>query len=193
MKITLRRAAKIRNRLTERLGEVRYKLASEDNVSVNIFDVNIYQQIVDRSIAFEDLLARYMAISSTLFSIRSLIDAANAESGIHPLLAEQAQLQGQLSLLKRIADTTETVPSVDSVDARVSGARQRNVAATRIHSDELSFSCVTSAIRTSVINIMQTIQERLDVIQEQLESLNANRTIEITQGELALLQSERLI
>jgi hypothetical protein len=39
----------------------------------------------------------------------------------------------------------------------------------------------------------QQFQARLDSIQDQIESLNANRTVEVTPSELALLQSERLI
>jgi len=141
---------------------------------------------------FGDLMARFMAVSKVLFGLRARIDVVNAECGINGLLAEQNQLKGQLAVINILAQANEVMPSHDDIKARLVGLKERNVKAT-YGTDTMTFSCIPQETVNAAKIEAQQCQSRLDAIQDHLETLNANRTVELTPSDLALLQSERLI
>lgn len=192
--ITLRRAAKIRNRLTQHLAELRTKLRREMSVTVNVYDApsDVIKQISNAENEFSGAVTRFMAVSQVLYGLRSRIDVVNAESGINKLLAEQAQLKGQLSMESSIEQHAEVVPSRDTIISRLSGAKERN-AVSSYGNEVISISCVSPDVVKLVQTSIQQHQSRLDVIQDQLESLNSSHFVELTSSDLALLQSERLV
>ena len=190
--ITLRRAAKIRNRLTQHLAELRMKIRRENTITLNVYDIDVIDQVMGQTDLFGDLMARFMAVSKVLFGLRARIDVVNAECGINGLLAEQNQLKGQLAVINILAQANEVMPSHDDIKARLVGLKERNVKAT-YGADTMTFSCIPQETVNAAKIDAQHCQSRLDAIQDQLESLNANRTVELTPSDLALLQSERLI
>ena len=190
--ITLRRAAKIRNRLTQHLAELRMKIRRENTITLNVYDTDVIDQVMGQTDLFGDLMARFMAVSKVLFGLRARIDVVNAECGINGLLAEQNQLKGQLAVINILAQANEVMPSHDDIKARLVGLKERNVKAT-YGADTMTFSCIPQETVNAAKIDAQHCQSRLDAIQDQLESLNANRTVELTPSDLALLQSERLI
>jgi hypothetical protein len=190
--VTLRRAAKIRNRLTQHLAELRTKLRRENTITLNIYDTDVIDQVMSQTDLFGDLMARFMAVSKVLFGLRARIDVVNAECGINGLLAERTQLMGQLAVINILAQTNDVMPSHEDIKARLVGAKERNTVAT-YGKEELTFSCIPQETVNVAKIEAQQCQSRLDAIQDQLESLNANRTVELTPSDLALLQSERLI
>jgi len=190
--ITLRRAAKLRNRITQHLAELRSKLLRDTSIVVNIYDQSVAAKVTAQSELYNEILTRFMAVSQVLFGLRARIDVVNAECGINALLAEQNQVKGQLSVVQRVVQSEDTTPSDKDIELRLQGVKERNAVAT-YGSNEMSFSCISDKMVVAAKITAQQFQARLDSIQDQIESLNANRTVEVTPSELALLQSERLI
>lgn len=190
--VTLRRAAKIRNRLTQHLAELRAKMHNADSVTINVYDSKIGEKIVEQTNRYNELMTRFMSVSQVLFGLRNRIDIVNAECGINSLLAEQNQLKGQLTVVNRVAQCSNVTPDLADLTARIEGAKAKNASA-GYSRDEIGVSCISSQMVVAAKIVVQKTQARLDEIQDQIESLNANRTVEITPSDLALLQSERLI
>jgi hypothetical protein len=190
--VTLRRAAKIRNRLTQHLAELRSKLHNADSIVINIYDGKIGEKISEQTDKYNELMTRFMTTSQVLFGLRNRIDIVNAECGINSLLAEQNQLKGQLAIVNRVAQSTAVTPNLDDLVSRIEGTKSRNAASTYVR-DEVSVPCISHQMVAAAKIVAQQTQVRLDEIQDQIESLNANRTVEVTPSDLALMQSERLI
>ena len=189
--VTLRRAAKIRNRLTERLAVVANELR-HTAVNVNIYDVDIPAALSGKAEDYNETLARFLAVSRTLFSVRSKIDNANATRGVNVLLAEQVALLGQLRTMKTIADIPEARVDDATIAARVNGQLERAKVA-QYAQETIVLTFVTDAMVESAKEQVQEIQARLDVIQETLESINSTQKIDLHDSDVAVLVQERLV
>jgi hypothetical protein len=189
--ITLRRAAKIRNRLTERLSVIANELR-HTAVNVNIYDVDIPGDLSGKAEDYNENLARFLAVSRVLFSVRSKIDNVNAARGVNALLAEQVALLGQLRTMKTIADIPEARVDDATIAARVNGQLERAKVA-QYAQETIVLTFVTDAMVESAKEQVQEIQARLDVIQESLESINSTQKIDISDADAAVLVQERLV
>lgn len=189
--MTLRRAAKIRNRLTERLAELSSMLVNTHS-TVNIYDLNISTKLSTDADVYAETLARFYAVSQTLFAIRSRIEDSNTSNGVNRLLTERVALLGQLRLIKRIASTTEVRLDNALIKARVDGAIERAKVA-QYSNDTIAFNFITTSMVESAKQQTVEIQARLDIIQDELENINSNQKISMTDAEMSVLTQERII
>ena len=194
MKITLRRAAKLRNRVATRLQEVQNQHLSHLAVSVNIYDPDVVDQLSGKAEDFNEAFVRYIALSGVLVRLRQAVSAVNTAEGIDDLLAEQVALLGQRAVVSRIAALQHFRPSAEQIKARLEGQVDMNKngrgygASTNI---DLVF--VTEEVVLDAQNKLQQIQARLDEIQDRLEAINSTRHIELSEQSLAALTAEKLV
>ena len=189
--VTLRRAAKIRNRLTERLAIVASELR-HTAVNVNIYDVDIPEFLSGKAEDYNELMARFLAVSRVLHSIRVRIDVENSAKNVNTLLAEQVALLGQLRTIKTVADLGEARVNDETIEARVNGQLERAKVA-QYAQENIVLTFVTDAMVESAKEQVREIQIRLDEIQEALESINSTTKINLSESDLAVLQQERII
>lgn len=189
--ITLRRAAKIRNRLTERLAELNGKLRTH-SVSVNVYQPNIHDTLVGYAEDYNEVFSRFTAVSRVLLNIRKTIDYANSQRGVNNRLAESVALLGQLRVAKQLANIDVPRFSREELEARISGHLER-LKVSEYAQDALPFTFISEEMVESAKEQVRDIQARLDVIQEELESINSTTKVELSDVDLAVLQQERII
>ena len=188
--ITLRRAAKIRNRLQGRLHELERQVESSI-AQVNIHDPDVLTQLHAAVEKHRAAVALYDVVSNTAENIRLKIGQANHKAGITDILTRQAAVQGRLAVYRRIS-TLSVMPSDEQIQARIDAAR---VAQPNSYSasDTAAYSAATPEVVESARQLIHSLQSTADALQDSLESLNAQTTIELEDVELAILQSEGLI
>lgn len=194
--VTLRKAAKIRNKLMNLIGTLRTELLSTKEVTVVVHDPDIPSLISDATEKFNSTLARYEAVSQCLHGIRARISRVNAEKGINTLLTEQATLLGKKSVFADIISTLDTSVDDKTIMCRIAAAREKDISATTTRyerTDRMSFGVISDSLIEECKNKLQAIQSELDDIQDQLESINSVTKIELLDSDLAILQSERLV
>lgn len=189
--ITLRRAAKLRNRLTERLAQISAELRNTA-VNVNLYDLDITTKLAGKAEDYNELIVRFFAVSRALYSVRHRIDVANAAQGVNSRLAEQVALLGQLRAMKTVADIKEARPSEALIAARITGQLER-LKVSEYAQDHMAFTFITEEMIESAKDQVVNLQTRLDVLQEELEAINSGQKIIMEDAELAVLQQERIV
>lgn len=190
-KITLRRAAKLRNRLTERLAELSGKLRNH-SVAVNVYQPNIHDTLVGYAEDYNEVFSRFTAVSRVLVNIRKAVDARNAALGVNDRLAESVALLGQIRVVKQIAAIEVARFSKDELTARINGHLER-LKVSEYAQDSLPLTFISEEMVESAKSQVRDIQARLDIIQEELETINSGQKVELNDVDLAVLQQERLI
>ena len=195
MKLTLRRAAKLRNRVANRLQEIQNQHLNHLAVSVNIYDPDVVDQLNDKAEDFNEAFVRYMALSGVLVRLRQSVGAVNAAEGIDDLLAEQVALLGQRAVVSRIAGLQHFRPTTEQVQARLEGQvdMNKNGRGYGAGVTNIDLVFVTEAVVLDAQVRLQQIQARLDEIQDRLEAINSTRHIELNEQSLATLTAEKLI
>jgi hypothetical protein len=183
MKITLRRAAKIRNRVSAKLQEINDRQLTRLDKEVNIYDPDVINQLHDEADHFNEAFARYMALSVALMEIRKSIGQINAAEGVDALLTEQAALLGQRAVVLRIVSHANIRPTVEQITARQTGQVDINKSGgARAFGNiaTMSIPFLTEEMISGAHTILQNIQVRLDDIQERLETINSSKYIELS-------------
>lgn len=196
MKITLRRAAKLRNRVAARLQEIQNANLTNLYVTVNIYDPDVADQLSGKAEDFNEAFVRYIALSGVLVRLRQAVGKVNTQEGVDDLLAEQVALLGQRAVISRIAGLTQFRPTEAQVKARLDGQAEVNKAGRRGYGGDdttINFVFLTENVVEDAKNKLQQIQTRLDEIQDRLEAINASRNIELSEQSLATLTAEKLI
>lgn len=192
--ITLRRAAKIRNRLTERLLQLSVDL-NRTSAMINIYnaDTEAVDSLHGAAEDYNAAFVRFLAVSRSLLTIRTQIDAANAEAGVNALLAERVARLGTLRIVKNLKDMKELRPSAATISGRITGQRERQKVASGYSQEEIEFPFVTEEMRTAASEHVGVLQSRLDVIQDELETINATIKITLSESDISVIDSEGLV
>lgn len=198
-KITLRRAAKLRNRMMERLREITTNDLRRIMVNVNIYDPDIISQVDNETQAWNTAFARFTALSAALSEVRDLIGKVNATNGVDTLLTSQVALLGQRSVLAEIASNVNVRPTNEQITARIEGTINlvQNGGASRgrgygVSEDTHVIYTITQEMRDAASHELQLVSRQLDMIQDRLESINSNSHIELNDEILATIVNEKL-
>lgn len=190
MKISLRKAAALQNRINETIRSIKI---------VTTIGLNEFQKfdVVDRG--NKDLLAndsRRKDLLVALYRIRGWVGAANAASGIDALLAQAAYTDKRI---QQLSELTELQPreSTEVIEGRV--AKLAGLAETsqrmRLYGefDEVKVSLVsTREIKAFKQEVMELKKQKQSINDEILE-LNIKTEIELTAEVVGILQSEDLV
>jgi hypothetical protein len=194
MKLTLRRSAKLRNRVADRIQEIQATHLQKLTASINVFDPDVSEQLTKHAENFNTAYARYTALSGVLVGIRQAINAANATYGVHDLLAEQAALLGRRRVLTNIAGLGSFRPTDEQIHARLDGQITMNKAGRGYGADtQISFVYLPELVVIEAGGELCITQARLDEIQDKLEAINSSRHIELSDQMVVTLTAEMLI
>ena len=197
-KITLRRAAKLRNRMMERLREISSTDLRRTAVNVNVYDPDVIAQVDNETQAWNTAFARFTALSAALSEVRDLIGKVNASNGVDSLLTSQVALLGQRAVLAEIASNVNVRPTNEQIKARIEGSinMAKTGAAPRrgygVSEDSHTISTITQEMRDAATNELQLVNRQLDIIQDRLESINSHSHIELNDEVLATIANDKL-
>jgi hypothetical protein len=156
--VTLRRAAKIRNRLETRVAELSMKLR-QVHVSINVHDTNIVAQLSEKENQYRELMGRYVAASGVLTNLRLRIGTSNATTGLNDLLTQQTALLGQLRTVQTVSDLDEPRLSDDQLLVRSAAQSQRaKTVETYGNSDVMNVTFVSATLIEDAKSTAQELQ-----------------------------------
>ena len=189
MKISLRKAAALQNRINETIRSIKI---------VTTIGLNEFQKfdVVDHG--NKDLLAndgRRKELLAALYRIRGWVGAANAASGIDALLAQAAYTDKRI---QQLSELTELQPreSTEVIEGRIAKlAGQETSQRMRLYGefDEVKVSLVsTREIKAFKQEVMELKKQKQSINDEILE-LNIKTEIELTAEVVDVLRSEDLV
>lgn len=191
MKISLRKAAKYRNRVAENINTLSRALADVTK-SVSVFDPNIPSQLTAESGRFLGDYTRYKLLSDALLKIRVLIGNANHTSGIDELLAQKAYIEGRLSTLNTIIKMKDFRLSDAIIDARLGSFKER-ATNTEYSETTINFVFLNNDDAILLREEHAELKRKLDGIQDELDVLNATTSVELSAELEAVLRQENII
>ena len=191
--LTLRRAAKLRNRLQQKVDELASKVGNTSCV-FNVADPDQLEQLSAKSEEYLSTLARYDAVSAVLVAVRTKLGQANINE-VNGLLAEQAALRGRLVTLTPVASALTSTPTEEQFLARIQSERDRmKVVTDGYHRPPvIEISLLSKEVIESAKSTCQTILARIDEIQDRLDAHNTSTKIELSDTDVSVLKFEKLI
>lgn len=190
MKISLRKATKLRNKVQERVNEL-YRDLSFTSIPVNVFDPDPLKIVRGAQEDFVRTYALYTSRVGILFELRELIGVANATSGISDNLTKIAASTAQSNVIKRVLRGTERL-SDDQITARVSGAQEKQKG-NSYASEEITFEFLDEATLIELKNHEIEIRRRIEELIDQNEQLNNTVTITISDTTVTWLKSDGIL
>jgi hypothetical protein len=195
MKISLKRALKLRKELEAMLSKVEFpttgklSLLIEANVRDPMKAINGYTG------SLLDHLKEYETLSATLAAIRVGISKANVQQ-IEGILASMAHIDRRLSMLRKIAGTGQT-PADEEVVAHVSRAVAQPTELRSGYGTQSSTSLSFSVVSAQMIGeaneaIIALKRERAD-LEDKRAGVNASTQIEIDEDQAEVLRKFGLV
>lgn len=196
-KITLRRAAKLRNRMMERIRDIATTDLKNCTVNVNVYDPDVITQVDMETQKLNTSFGRFRMLSAALSEVRGQIGKANAANNVDTLLTTQVALLGQRAVLSDIANNVNLRPTDEQITARIAGyVSQAKTGVSRRggygNDDVQNISTLTTSMRDDAVNQLHLVNRELDLIQDQLELINANTQIELSDQVLTTITAEKL-
>lgn len=196
MKITLRKAGKLRNKMHTKLTTLAQEL-NLVNVSVNIYDSidKNYDVLLTASNKYQATLAQYVTLSEALVKLRTAIATANEQSGINLLLANQAGLVARKSILESMAHRVDAViPERTSYDSLVNGQLVLNAGTSRSYTEKTIHFGILTAKNVSEAELqLVELQSTLESIQDELEERNVNVHLTLDTEIVSVLKANNII
>lgn len=191
--ISLRRAAKLRSRMENRLRELESELTSNTILTVNVYDPDVATQFGQQQETFLGLYARYVALSRAVSSFRGLISQTNARVQVDTMLAMNAQVNRHLQILRKLVNVAPR-PSDDQIRARLDGAKIEAAAGTsRYGSGEVSYTLLTKDVLDQLDAEAKGLVALSNGTSDSLEAANSTTMLGLTDDIQAILDSEGLL
>ena len=194
MKITLRKAGKVRNKVQQKLQTLSMQL-NQLGVSVNVYaDLEASRMKLNKANAeFTETLASYTALSDVVVQIRSAIATANENAGVNLLLANQAALTGKKSIFSRIARETAVAPSLEEMTSLITGQVNLNSGNGRYPEKELGFNILTQEQIDAAEAEVVTLNKALDAIVDELEERNVSVSLTLDDALVSVLTAHNIV
>lgn len=198
MNITLRRAAKLRSKIEQRLTEIESDLR-HINQSVNIYDPDPLAAINKAEQDFRATLARYERLSGVQAHLRGLISQTNSrqEVQIDVGLSFIAQLNKHLNLLRRVTRLTPrsdyTRLADDQITGRIAGCKEMAASGNQQTRPNQEFFVLSQ----ETFNLLDQEEVRLKSLvedtQDKLDAANATTMLALTENVVSVLRAEKLL
>ncbi len=190
MNITLRKANAIQNSINDALKSIKM---------VTTIDINEFQNVETEIQTANDKLmandARRQQLTMSLYNIRALVGAANAQSGIDVNLAKAAFIDKRIGQLEEIAGLSPHT-SLDVINGKLEKIRNDKGESRR------SFYSLNEGVTTTVVNTTQIDQAKAEIlnlkkqkqkINDEILELNIKTEIPLSDDTVATLQAEGLL
>lgn len=191
MKITLRKAAKIRNALEAKVNEI-YRDVTETKEAVNVYDPEPIAVINARYETFQRTYAKYISLTKVLYGLRSQISAANSRVGVSANLTNIAMYNSLLGVVSRISKGTPRLTD-EQINNRLVGIRDKIKSGGFGVSDIVDFNFLPTTSFDSLENEQKNLKRAIDDLHEVNERLNMTSIIDISDKAVQILQMNGLL
>ena len=189
--------------LTLRKANTLQKVIQEQMTGIAInptVDINEFQDL-DQTLAkaAQDLLAADMRRSDllmALYTIRTLVGAANAQSGIASKLSHAAYIDKRLAQLEQMVVKTALMTDVTVIRGQLEKIRSRPAdsrASLYGHHDDVTTGVLTEEQINSVRTVIADLRKQKQKANDEILELNVSTTVQLTPEVEAVLQREGII
>lgn len=195
MKITLKRALKLRKELEAHLQKIELPTSVAVSLLIEGNITNPEAALKPGTDALIDRVDAYLRLSQVLAVLRSSIARANVENGIEDTLAQAAHHTRAMAIYKKLSSAGVT-PAAEQLKAELAFSQQS------LQNKELGYgrpdrsvnvSVVPPELREKAAEHYTTYKRSLEALEDQRTGTNASVKIEIAEGDAELLQQQGLI
>ena len=190
MKVTLRKAAKIRNRIEDRLAELKDSLADKSSYrgygqpqnftkTISVYDTDVMEQLAKAESKIVVDYNQFVQLSNAMAWLRSEISTKNVECGISAILAAINALESQLKVVESLSKA-DVALNQGQLEARLEGERGKISRSTSPVESTISFPYLTDGAVESFKERIVELQNAVGQSHDSLENLNGTVTIEIS-------------
>jgi hypothetical protein len=190
MNITLRKASALQNRINETINDIRI----ETYVDLNEFQ-DAKEVLATANQTLFDNDARRQQLLLTLYTVRSLVAAANSASGVDLKLATAAFIDKRIAQLDPIAHLPER-ESLDIINGRLAKIKaQEPSSRSRLYGDQDSVK--TSVVDSDQIKLIKqeilSLKKQKQTINDEVLELNIKTEIPLSDESVAILTAEGIL
>lgn len=189
MKVTLRQAHKLVEKIAGRLG----KIELSTQATVNLWDTTPASELyMSLQAELENNIERQLDLLGARQDIRTSVQAVNA-SEINGLVAARKALLDQLSTYRHLQGTIEknTISGSDALASKIASSRESPQTSYSI--DTIRVSLYDDAKVTALDKKINELQLRVEAMEDQLTTSNATAQITIGERTLAVLRREGIV
>lgn len=189
MKISLRKASALQNRINETLREVLVTTRVEVSEFVDV------EQTVDKAInTFNTNESRRNKLLIALYNIRSLVGTANVNSTIDMKLATAAYIDKRLAQLQELVNQP-VMQSYAEIKGKVAKAAALAPEARRFSYDSegVQVSIITAEHVAQFKKEIAALRKQKQKINDEILELNIKTEIELSDATVVLLQNEGIL
>ncbi len=194
MKITLKRALKLRKEIEALLAKI--ELPTTAVISL-LVDTDVKQAVAAGADKLEYKVDEYRDLSATLTSIRVQVATMNLSCGVENILAEIADIDRLIAIHRKVA-TASVTPADDLLVAEIALSKKalESPEEARIYgrpAREVGIAVVSSAMRDNALATISDLKRQRETKEDERTAKNASMTIEIGDGYAALLRKLGLL
>ena len=191
--VSLRRAAKIRNKIEEKIRELQADMAHLQTLNLHILDSNVQDTIHARRNEFLNAFTRLAALNTVLYTIRVRIGSANAASGINDKLTLLSLLNTQRQNIRMVLTRAKNgVLTPEQITNRLALLKAQVESGNNYVQD-----LTVPVVNAEIINALQVDDRKLssdiDATNDSIEEINNIVTVEIDDAHISVLQAEGLL
>lgn len=191
MKVTLRKAAKIRSKIENKLRDI-YVQISYPVVDINVYDPDPVEQFREAKRDFYRKYIEYTTLLNALVELRTLIANANANVGINTDLTKLAGLNARLSLVKKYKNENNGLTE-DQLKARVNGLRERLSLSEYATHEVIRVSFFDFDTQQEFVSEEYSLQNEVEHIVEEIERKNNTHYVVLNDDLVSVLNNFNLL
>jgi hypothetical protein len=187
MRITLRKANKLRNKLQAKNQELRTELSeTQTGNTVTIFDPDVVAQVQARENEFKSIIARFSSTSILLAYLKSVIAEKNVASGVSEKLSILDGLTNRLVIWRQLSDV-EARPTDEQIVSRLEGLKAAAMVNANRYGDNNTFnvSFLSKETVTACQNEVTRVEREIAALNDTIEELNASTLIDLDDASVA--------
>jgi hypothetical protein len=190
MNITLRKANALQNAINDAMKSIKLELVAEFN---EFQDPSV--ELQRRNAEFFENDTRRSDLLLTQFSIRGLVGAANATSGVDAKLTQAAYIDkriGQLELIAGASEATDLTIINGKLD-KIRNRKEESRASLYGRDDSVSTGIVSKEQIASAKAMVRELKKQKQVLNDEVLELNVRTEIVLTDDVEKILRAEGLI
>lgn len=211
--VTLRKAAKIRSKMSVKMTEIQQEFRGFATTQISIytptsevgseFDTNETKALA--------IFARLQALGAAYADVRKAISAANESNGISELLASANYFEAMLNVVRQqkamsqpravrrralygeeMTPTDAARPSQEVILARIAGQVERSKVAAAVQDEMMVFPTYQQKTLNDFERFGKEVENKIAAIHDKMEQINNSATITLSDNVLAVLRTENI-
>lgn len=190
MQINLRKANALQSEIRKAISGVN----AVSTISVTEFTQGVEGVLNKAAAEHSAAIQRKMALNTALFSIRSAVGKANADSGINQVLAQVQEMEALIGIETSVANL-QVAKDISEIEARIEKIKSNTTERASLYDryNSVETSVVSQADIDQAKTRVKTLKRFRQELNDKLLQLNVNTLITLSEDTKATLKEEGLV